>query len=85
MGAPYEAGDFRIMYQHQVLSDHIYYEDVSNVHDAMKKLETIYSVMLSLGDNNIIPDFSNVGMIQVFNGEDWENMSEDLIIKLITR
>lgn len=70
-------GDVRLCYMHQVGYEDIYYEEVDSVEEAQRKLSSICNVMLFLEQNNFIPDYANMTTIEIFDGENWEEYTEE--------
>lgn len=76
-------GSLRVWYLHQVGSDDVFRKQVKTPDEGVLLLTAIYELMLHLEDTDYIPDFCNVGGLEVWEsngdgGYEWcEWVSED--------
>jgi len=63
-------GDLRVWWIPQVPMKS-FFVPVGNLHEAKLILDTLADYDMFQLKNNIKPDFSNAGGLQVFNGDDW--------------
>jgi hypothetical protein len=71
-----QKGDLRIWHIPQVPGDQFYYP-VSSLEEAAKILEAISFYDLFQFNHKIKPDFCNANGLQVFNGKDWEDWTNE--------
>lgn len=62
-------GDLRIWYMHQVGSGmKVYHEKVSTPNEGHLKLQSIYNACLHMFENGAIPDYANMGGLEIYTG-----------------
>lgn len=71
-----EIGDIRVWHIPQVPMAP-FYVDVSSVHEAKMVVNLLADYDLFQYENHVKPDYANASGIEVWDGEDWEDLDED--------